>query len=741
MSVHIFGIRHHGPGSARSLYRALTELQPDAILVEGPPDAQAVVQLAAHPGIRPPVALLIYRPDNPQRAAFYPFAVFSPEWQALQYGLQRGIPVRFMDLPQSYQLALPEEAQTGEEARTEDKVQHDPLGWIAEAAGYSDGERWWEHMVEQRQDASGLFEAILELMRELRQSAPPESDPLELQREAFMRQSIRTSVREGFARVAVICGAWHAPALAELPPEEQDRRLLEGLAQVEVAATWVPWTYGRLTFWSGYGAGIESPGWYQHLWEAQDHSSIRWVARVAELFRAEDLDASSAHVIEAVRLAETLSALRDRPRPGLPELNEAVQAVFCAGSTAPMQLIAAKLIVGDVLGEVPDETPMVPLQQDLQRLQRQLRLPPEAEQRTLDLDLRKPIHLERSHLLHRLNLLGVHWGEPQRAGGKQGSFHELWRIQWRPELSVALIEASVWGNTIAEAAAAKVRHIAETSDDLPVLTRLVEQVLLADLPEAIGPLMRRVEHVAALSSDIPHLMDALPPLANVLRYGNVRQTDTGMLGHVVDGLVTRICIGLPAACAALNDDAARQMFDRLLAVHNAITLHQNESHLTSWIAVLQQLADQRGVNGLLAGRCCRLLFELRVWDAEAVATHMNHALSRASEPPAAATWVEGFLQGSGQALLHNDALWDILDAWVTRLPGNAFTEILPLLRRTFATFSAAERRQMGERVRHGAQRVTRGPKDGEEIVRERADLVLPTVALLLGLELPPEGGG
>ena len=110
MTVHIFGIRHHGPGSARSLRQALERLQPDCILVEGPPDADDLLPLMALPAMQPPVALLVYDPDAPKRAAYYPFALFSPEWQALRYGLERAIPTRFMDLPQSFSFALYEEA-------------------------------------------------------------------------------------------------------------------------------------------------------------------------------------------------------------------------------------------------------------------------------------------------------------------------------------------------------------------------------------------------------------------------------------------------------------------------------------------------------------------------------------------------------------------------------------------------------------------------------------------------------
>src|SRR5690349_19967618 len=86
-TVHVFGVRHHGPGSARSVRAALAALRPDVILVEGPSDAAEVLPLLSDAAMEPPVALLVYLPDQPRRAAYYPFAVFSPEWQAIHYGL------------------------------------------------------------------------------------------------------------------------------------------------------------------------------------------------------------------------------------------------------------------------------------------------------------------------------------------------------------------------------------------------------------------------------------------------------------------------------------------------------------------------------------------------------------------------------------------------------------------------------------------------------------------------------
>jgi hypothetical protein len=131
--VAVLGVRHHGPGSARSAVRALERLVPDLVLVEGPPDAQRLVPLAGAPEMQPPVALLIYPPDRPGVGVFYPFAVFSPEWNAIRYALEREIPVRFCDLPQAVCLAEVLGPAADRELVQEDEPA-DPIRLLAEAA-------------------------------------------------------------------------------------------------------------------------------------------------------------------------------------------------------------------------------------------------------------------------------------------------------------------------------------------------------------------------------------------------------------------------------------------------------------------------------------------------------------------------------------------------------------------------------------------------------------------------------
>ena len=579
--MNIYGIRHHGPGSARSVRAALTAQRPDIVLIEGPPEADGLAALAADPEMQPPVALLGYVPGEPKQAAFWPFAVFSPEWQAIRYALDAGVPVRFCDLPAACQLAMAEGRADGQ--RT------DPVGELAAAAGYDDPERWWEDVVE-HVPGTAVFDALAEAISIFRADAG-EADPRDAVREAHMRKVLRRTIRDGFERIAVVCGAWHVPALRDLPSAASDDRLLRGLPKVKATLTWVPWTYGRLSYTSGYGAGIRSPGWYDHLFSSPGQPIERWLAKAAAVLRDEGIPASPAHVIESVRLAEALAALRGRPLAGLEEVTEAARSVLCEGSDLLIALIQRRLVVGERLGTVPPGTPMVPLQRDLQDQQRHLRLRPEAAPRDYDLDLRKPNDLARSRLLHRLALLEVAWGTPQQGRTRNiGTFRENWQLTWRPELDLALIEASMWGSTVAAAAAQRARSIAADATALDQLTTLTERCLLADLGDALPAVLAAVRDRAALDTDVTHLMAALPALVRAARYGDVRGTDPARLGEVAIEMITRICAGLPVAVASLDETAEQAMRERIDAVQSATGLLADRASRDRWLDTLAVLA-------------------------------------------------------------------------------------------------------------------------------------------------------
>ncbi|MGP7997052.1 MAG: DUF5682 family protein [Streptosporangiaceae bacterium] len=767
--VAVLGIRHHGPGSARSVLAELDRLQPAMVLIEGPADAAPVLPLAADPGMVPPVALLAYAPDARRVSAFWPYAVFSPEWQAMTWAAAHRVPVRFCDLPASVLLAGRGRKQPGgepappgqpespgqpepaggpgpaDEVQPPGEGQRDPVAMLAAAAGYDDPERWWEDLIESRLDGPSPFGALTEAMALVRAAAPspPDEQPQELCREAYMRQVLRAALRDTVRAgaggpVAVVCGAWHAPALAgKLPPAAADAAVLRGLPRRKTALAWVPWTHARLAAASGYGAGITSPGWYHHLFTTPEHSVIRWLTRVAGVLRAHDLPVSSAHIIEAARLADALAALRGRPLAGLAEVSEATEAVLCDGDQHATGFVTRDLVVGELLGTVPDTAPAVPLEADLRAQARAVRLRLDPAERALTLDLRSAAGRARSVLLHRLTVLGIGWGTAAEDQVRRtGTFRETWALRWRPELVVAVIDAAPWGTTVAAAATSKITEAARTAGDVAGVSAAVESVLLADLPAALGPVLRALDEKAARDADVARLMTAVPALVRAARYGDVRGTGTRALAEVIDALTARVCAGLPAAVTSLADDAAARLRRALDGMHAALSLHaqddQGRATRDRWIAALTLLAARADVHGLLTGRVVRLLTDAgvlaRAEAARRFAAHLSIGVPAAGQ----AAWVDGFLSGSGLLLVHDRDLLGILDDWLASLDDRDFTAVLPLLRRTFGGFAAPELAHIG----HAARQLTGGgpawPGAAEPVDAGRAAGALRTVAAILG---------
>ncbi|YCN57884.1 DUF5682 family protein [Rhodococcus erythropolis] len=718
LRVRVFGIRHHGPGSARSVRQGLDEFSPDVVLIEGPSDADPLVMLAASESMEPPIALLAYATGEPSKAAFWPFAVFSPEWQALQWAAKNGVQARFCDLP-AFNVLADQGIRTVREG--------DPLSELAAAAGFDDTERWWDSVIESSSGADS-FDAITEAMEALRETVPIDEETAH--REAYMRQVLRKTLKDGAERVAVVCGAWHAPALVgALGPAAPDARILKGMSKVKTSLTWVPWTHSRLASASGYGAGITSPGWYHHLFTANDKTITRWLTKVVRVLRDEDLPISSAHVIEAVRLADTLAALRSRPLAGLSEVTEATRSVMCDGNDVILDLITRRLVVGEALGTVPEETPTVPLEADLRARSKTLRLKQQAGAKNLDLDLRRDIDVERSQFLHRLGILEIDWGTPADSEVRStGTFRETWALQWKPEFSVSAIEASLWGTTVAAAAASRVvSKINEPDITLASLIGLLESSLLANLPAALSAVLESVKTVAALDHDVSHLMAALPTLTRTLRYGDVRGTDVTALIDVADSLLIRICTGLAVAVTGLDDPSAEEFRDHLDKVHSAVMVRDDRDASARWLQAMAGVIDRDDVNGLLVGRMVRLLRDSGSITETAAAQRLSRALSVGSAPTAKAGWVDGFLGGGGLVLVHDRALLTLIDTWVRQLREQDFIDTLPLLRRTFGAFEAGERRAIGQAVRGGRRVETTVETD-----TRRGRAAMAVVAEILG---------
>lgn len=720
--VHYFGIRHHGPGSARALLDALNTLKPANVLIEGPADCSDLLPLLAHKDMVPPVALLAYAEDDAESASFWPFAAFSPEYQAVCWAQANGAEVSLIDIPVSFRLPQKDAHQKKVDDKIDDtdnsehvestadteaqntqvktsdhvmvNVAHDPIGVLAMAAGYSDGESWWRDVIEENPSPGPVFNAVADAMTALRTEAEPPRG-LEAAREAHMRLAVDKARKETEGAIAVVCGAWHVPALKENHTLKDDRALLKGKPKRKIAATWAPWTSPRLAQASGYGAGVTAPGWCAHLWHHPEKPVVRWIVNIARLLREDGHIVSTASLIETERLAITLAAMRDRPQPSSDDIYDAAIATLCNGNKALWMTISERLLIGADVGVIPDDVPRAPLLEDLQRQQRKARLKAEALDRQLSVDLRSDSGLFRSTLLHRLDVLDVPWGKLTDTGRSRGTFRENWVLRWEPEFAVNLVEHIVYGATIERAAAGRIAALLDEAKTLGDLAALVRDALTAQLPDAASHGIQRLGNRVAHTSDCTEMLVSLPPMADLIRYGQARASSTEQMTDLMQRISVQASLALPYAARALDAEASATL---TLAVRNADAairlLEPDKEDLNVWLQALKLLLDDGQASALVAGACAQLLFAAEELQADQARDLLAKKLSPAVPVAEAAAFFEGFFDQACQRLLYDNGLRGAVDDWLAALDEDTFQGYLPLYRRVFSSLDTAERTRL-----------------------------------------------
>ncbi|WP_292210241.1 DUF5682 family protein, partial [Mesorhizobium sp.] len=681
--------------------------------------------------------LLCYPEDDPASTSFWPFAEFSPEYQAALWAVGNNAALRFIDLPSSARVAPLDDAQEAAADETEAKVEsetaphlRDPIGALAQAAGYEDGESWWADIIEQNPEPGPIFAAIADAMTTLREGEGPLAE-FEAKREAHMRLEIAAARKEFDGPIAVVCGAFHMPALQATRPQKEDQALLKGPARRKSTMTWAPWTGPRLALGFGYGAGVVAPGWCKHLWRTRGRhdTATLWLAMIAAVLRAKGHMVSTASLIEAERLARALAVIRERPKPGFEELRDAAIAALFNGEAILWALVEAELLLGADVGEIPPDTPLAPLIEDLQRNQKAARLKPEALERELSVDLRSESGLFRSTLLHRLNVLGVHWGKLTDAGRSRGTFRERWTLSWEPEYAVRLVENLVHGPTIEKAANGRLIQMISAAASLDALAALVQGAITANLSEASTVGLATLEERAAHSSECLEILASVPPLADIIRYGEARKTETARLSGLLARLIVEGGIALPYAARDLDAQASSALVGAMRKADEAIKLVEPEQDvLDAWRNGLAAVLDGSRSTALVAGCAAHLLYEAGHLSAEAAAGLIARRLSPGTAVTEAAGFFEGFFSTAGQRLIYDEGLRGAVDAWLKSLDEEAFVAHLPLLRRVFSHLDSMERRRLIEAVLGRARRLPAGltpTPDGGEAWRRHLDRLAP----------------
>ncbi|MGJ7532732.1 MULTISPECIES: DUF5682 family protein [unclassified Variovorax] len=753
---HIVGVRHHSPACARLVAERIRTLRPAYVLIEGPADFNERLDELYLPH-QLPVAIYSYLSgDQTHRGSWSPFAEHSPEWQALQVAREVGATVRFIDLPAWHDAFSRMENRYADVADHEHEERAEAYERaLTEKLSVQGRDALWDHLFEDGCDAAELAQRLSTYFDHLR--GEDRGSQGNQAREQMMARWIAWAMAQpgepGRAQALVVCGGYHAPALArlwqsvptELPAtpqpslESSDDEEAPGTPDPEATLRFgsylVPYTFKRLDAFAGYASGMPSPAYYQWVWDhGPEGAAHRALQHVMQRLREKKLPASTADLMAVHLRAQGLARLRGHEKPLRSDWLDALAGALVKDAldaplpwtyrgairpgTDPVLVQAMDVLAGDTVGRLAPGTPQPPL---VAAVQAELAAHGIVLRGQLKLDLLLETDRAKSRVLHRLSILRLP-GVRRTQGPKlamSGERTELWSLSEPLEQQAALIEAGAWGASLHDAARARLEDdLRQAHGRIGPLADGLNQAAWAGLSALSDALLRELRGAIASEPRFEALGPALSVLHTLLRHGQ-------MLG-MADAPVLRVVIesGFDRALWLLEPPAAITPADMQAHLEGHLALRRivadvlahaqdnaHDAHAPSLLdveparalAVWQRKAADTSAAPVSRGAALGATLSLagRITDAQ---THSDHGVSEAMQllhslpAPVLGDALTGLLALARETLSSEPAFVAGMDRTVQALDNADFVRAMPSLRAAFAWLPPQERGLLADQV-------------------------------------------
>ncbi len=714
--INFFGIRHLSPAGAFYLRQYLDGIKPELVIIEAPNDFEDTVQDIVRNETKPPFAILAYTQTVPVRTVLYPFAEYSPEYQAILWCYENNVRLQFMDIPSKTFLALSDmkirQAEQADEI-DEDEQRPDVYELISEKSIDGSHETFWERTLEHCENYEAYREGANLFGENIR--AFSEKDGFDAEetamREIHMRSVLRSAVKSGISpeKIVAVTGAYHVEGLKSWETEEE----LPEFPEIPSLHTLMPYSYYRLSTRSGYGAGNNAPAYYELIKDGLQkgdrlYHANAYLSKIAEKMRENGNAASSAQVIEAMRLACSLAKMRGGNIPTLRDLRDAAQTCIGEGSFAAISVACADTEIGTKIGELPDGVSRTSIQDDFYRLLKELKLEKyrSVTSQELRLDLRENLRasteksafldLNRSFFLHKLRVLGMNFAQLIGNTQTNATWVEAWNLCWTPESEIVLVESALKGDTVELAASFQIKETVEQAQEMPVIAKAVDDAFCCGLPTAISYAVSALQAAAVDAVSFEELARTAFSLSNVISYGDIRKADCSAVEPILKQLYYRACLIMGSACVC-NDDASKAIAEAIDML-NSVELAQGFLETEKWITALKEVSSRDDLNTKLSGLCTAILLERNKMTNDELKTEVSRRLSKGVPADLGAGWFEGLTLKNRYGLIARLSLWESLDEYINSLDEEEFKRALVFLRRAFADFSANEKDSIAENL-------------------------------------------
>ena len=704
-----FGIRHFSPAGAYFLRQFLDEVKPSLVLIEGPADFDFLIDDIVSKKLVPPFAIMAYTKEAPIDTILYPFAEYSPEYQAILWARENNTECHFFDLESDIILGL--EKRDDETKEEEIISETNPKKSIE-----TDMEGFWERTLEQSEDMHAYRTGSALFGESIRKdtNADDKSFIRDTVRESFMKRKIKEYIEKGFdaEKIVAITGAFHTSAIESLEGAMSDKEY-KALVRRESNVTLMPYSYYRLSKRTGYGAGNAAPAYYELLWQGFLNEDItyherKYLSSLAKYMREHGGIVSSAQVIEATRLARELAIIRGGSVPTLEDLKDASITCMGGGSFGEMAMGFAETDIGKKIGSVPQDAMQTSIQSDFTSKLKQLKLEKYKElvATPLQLDLRENLRvkskdsafldLNRSFFLYRLVVLGIDFAKIKRSSQDNATWAENWILQWTPEAEIQIVESVLKGDTIADAVAFVLSERLLEATKISEIANVIEDAFNCGLPKIVEGAKRSLDEMTNGAIAMCDIADTVSKLSNMISFGDIRKLDREPLIPIVKRLCIRASLMLVGE-SACDDIAAAALAEDIQKIHNVFMV-QDFLDESLWFDKLTELSNRDDLNTKISGLATAILLDAGKIVEPTLRKEVSRRLSVGMPAELGANWFAGLSMRNHYALIGRLTLWESLSEYLDTLDEEEFRRSAVFLRRAFVEYSAKEKDMIAENL-------------------------------------------
>jgi hypothetical protein len=721
-NLNVFGIRHLSPGASYHLLDYLESKKPKCILIEGPSDASEFIEPLTSRNVVPPIAILAYTTELPVETVLYPFAGYSPEYQAMCWGKRNKCEIRFIDLPSNISLKIGtvKHKTVSDEAKDFYEYHNKLYETIANHYQEDDYESYWERYFEHNLNKDTFREGlklqstkIREMVADREFETAPYDYSYNALREAHMRREIDRAFADGFAieDIVAVVGAYHVSGITNGEPSLSDKEL-KTIPKISAKIALMPYSYLRLSSRTGYGAGNKAPYYFESMWDAmQDKRPEQlpaiYLSTIAQEQRKAGHNASPADVIEAVRLAESLASMRSGSLPVLRDLHDAAVTCFGGGALAVVAEALNRADIGTAIGSLPESLGQTPIQENVYQELRRLKLTDYKSPvgKNLELDLRENhkvksieaafIDLNRSTFLHRLKILNIHFARELRVNQDNATWKELWELRWTPEVEIEIVETNLKGETVELAAAYLLKERLKQCVTVSEAAGIIRDACECHLTKMFENAVNALQGLLIDADGFKETARAARELSVLIQYGDIRRFNLEPLKPILQQLFLRASL-LLAPASGCDSKAALEIGE---CIHSMELVSQEMCDYVDvplWQNELKQVAARDDLNTILSGTAFSIMLEHNLVSDDDCAREVSRRLSPGVPADLGAGWFEGLSGRNRYALLSRISLWKELDCYISALDDEEFYRALVFLRRAFGQFEPAQKNSIAE---------------------------------------------